>query len=89
MKPLSMQHFMSNRPFGEVSVGRRKQLNTSGVDDDCKFALTSSPAFILVGIEYYIDFNARAFLHFKDELLDRPAKTGKILRLHMPKMLDI
>ncbi len=89
MKPLHMQYFMSNRPIGEVSIGRCKELNALGVDDDCEFALTSSSAIILLGVENYIDANTRAFLHFKDELLDWLTETGKILGLHMPMMLDI
>ena len=89
MKPLHMQHFMANPPFGEVSIGRRKELNALGVDDDCKFALTSSSAIVLLDGENYVDFNARVFLDFKDELLDWLTETGKILGLHLSMMLDI
>ncbi|ALL71367.1 hypothetical protein K788_00009615 (plasmid) [Paraburkholderia caribensis MBA4] len=60
-----------------------------GVDDDREFTLTSSSAFILLRIESYVDFNARAFLHFTDELLDWLTETGKILGLHMQTMRDI
>jgi hypothetical protein len=83
-----MQHFMSNRPIGEVSVGRCEELNALGFDDDCEFALTSSSAFILVGVKNHLNVNTGAFLHFKDELLDWLTKTGKILGLHVPMMLD-
>lgn len=70
MKPPHMQHFMSNRPIGEVSIGRRKELNALGFDDDCEFALASSSAFILLRVENDLYVNTRAILHFKDELLD-------------------
>ena len=89
MKTLDMQHFMSNRPIGEVSIGRCKELNALGVDDDREFALTSSSAIILLWVENYIDANTRTFLHFKDELLEWLTETGKILGLHMPMMLEI
>lgn len=87
-KPLNMQHFVSNRPIGEVSIGRCKELNASGFDVYCEFALTCSSAFILVGVENHLDVNTRTFLHFKDELLEWLTKSGKILGLHMPTMLD-
>ncbi len=89
MKPLDMKHFMPNRPIGEVSIGRCKELNALGVDDDCEFALTSSPAIILFDVENYGDGYARSFLHFKDELLNGLTETGKILGLHTSMMLDI
>lgn len=89
MKPPHMQHFMSNRPIGKVSIGRCKELNALGIDDDCEFAQTSSSAVILRRVENYFDFRTRTFLHFKDELLDWLTKTGKILGLHMQTMSDI
>jgi hypothetical protein len=58
------------------------------LDDDCELALTSSPAVILIGVENYFDANTGAFLHLKDELLDWLSKTGKMLGLHVPMMLD-
>jgi len=89
MKPPRMQYFMSNRPIGKVSIGRRKESNALGVDDNGECALTSSSAFILSRVRNYVDYHARAFFHFKDELLDWLTKTGKILGLHMQTMRDI
>jgi len=89
MKPLHMQHFMANAPFGEVSIGRCKELNALGVDDDCEFALTCSSAIVLLDGENNVDVNARAFLHFKDELLEWLTEAGKILGLHLMVMFDI
>ena len=89
MKPPHVQHFVSNRSIGEVFIGRCKELNSLGVDDDCECALSSRAAFILVRVQNYVDANTRAFLDFKDELSDWLTETGKILRLHMPTMLDI
>ena len=89
MKPLHMQHFMADTPFGEVSVGRRKELNALGVDNDCEFALSCSAAIVLLDGENYVDVNARPFLHFKDELLEWLTETGKILGLHLSMMFDI
>ncbi len=84
-----MQYFMSNRAFGEVSLGRCKELDALGIDDDCKFALTSSSAFVLLEIEEYVDFNTCTNLNLTNELLYRLTKTGKIFGLHTTKMLEI
>jgi len=89
MKSPGMQYFMSNRPIGKVSVGRYKELNALGFDDDCECALTSSSAFILLLVENDIDFHARTFLHLKDELLDWLTKTVKILGLHIQTLRGI
>jgi hypothetical protein len=89
MKLPHMQHFMSNRTFREVSVGRCKELDALSVDDDCKFALTSSSAFVLLEIKECFDLYARTYLHFTNELLDRFTKAGKIFGLHKSKMLEI
>ncbi|SIT19406.1 hypothetical protein SAMN05428937_1803 [Achromobacter sp. MFA1 R4] len=89
MKPPHMQHFMSNCSIGKVSIGRSKKSNTLGVDVNCEFALTSSPAFILIRVENYVNFQTRTFLHLKDELLHWLTKTGKVFGLHMQTMRSI
>ncbi len=83
MKPLHVQHFMPNRAVRKVPVSRCEEFNTVGVNDNCEFALTSSSAFILFGVQNYFDINPGAFLHFQDELLDGLAEAGKIFGLHM------
>lgn len=69
MKPLHMQYFMSNRPIGEVSIGRCKELNASVFYNDCEIAFTIRSTFIQVDVRDYFDVNTRTFLHLKDELL--------------------
>lgn len=50
-----MQHLMSNRSIRKVSIGRRKELNAVGIDDNCEVALTLRSALVQSGIEDYVD----------------------------------
>jgi hypothetical protein len=89
MKPPYMQDFMSDRSIREVSIGRSKELNALGFDDNRERPLTSSSAFILLRVGNYVDYDTRTGLYVKDELLDWLTKTGKILGLHMQTLRDV